>query len=435
LTVSCGESGPSGPEIGGGAYYVSPSGDDGNPGTIHEPWLTVGKAAETLVAGDTVYIREGTYYEHVEPLNSGTEEHPIIYTTYPGETATLDGTGVTIPGEWGGLLQLYQVSHIEIVELVVGNVGTEDNHCGILIDGCSDIEVRDCYTCDTRSSGIGVWDSSVILIDGNEVELACNDGEQECITIAGTSVFQVSNNLVHMGGPGGIGGEGIDVKDGSSVGSVYGNEVCYLNRLGIYVDAWDKDTGNISVYGNVVHHCADDGYALAAEAGGLLHDVSVYNNIAYDNDNSGLTVAGWGEPVPSHPMSQILIINNTFYSNGTEGWGVGISVENPDADYVTIRNNILSQNLYSQILVEEVGVGLAVDHNLFDGTGDPYGTEYQEGWPGFVDPGDGDFDINSGSPAIDNGSADEAPDDDFEGNARPSGSGFDIGAYEYVFAL
>src|ERR1051325_7473065 len=47
-------------------YYVSTSGSDGNNGTsLSTPWRTINKAAQTMVAGDTVYIRGGTYRESV----------------------------------------------------------------------------------------------------------------------------------------------------------------------------------------------------------------------------------------------------------------------------------------------------------------------------------------------------------------------------------
>ncbi|MBU1749684.1 MAG: DUF5123 domain-containing protein, partial [Chloroflexi bacterium] len=41
----------------GGVYYVSPAGDDEDLGTITHPWRTIQHAADTLVPGDTVYIR------------------------------------------------------------------------------------------------------------------------------------------------------------------------------------------------------------------------------------------------------------------------------------------------------------------------------------------------------------------------------------------
>ena len=51
----------------GGVYYVAPTGDDANPGTLDYPWQTIQHAADILVAGDTVYIRAGTYSEQVIP--------------------------------------------------------------------------------------------------------------------------------------------------------------------------------------------------------------------------------------------------------------------------------------------------------------------------------------------------------------------------------
>ncbi len=42
-----------------------------------------------------------------------------------------------------------------------------------------------------------------------------------------------------------------------------------------------------------------------------------------------------------------------------------------------------------------------------------------------------DLHLLAGSPARDNGTATNAPDHDYEGNPRPSGSGYDIGAYEW----
>lgn len=412
------------------AYYVSPDGSDDNPGTLNEPWQTIGKAAETLVAGDTVFIRQGTYYERVVPINSGISGKRITYAAYSGEQATINGTDVSINGTWGGLLEISELSFITLNHLRVVNAGTDDNHNGILVQNSNEIIIQNCYTYNTVSSGIAVWESRNVVIDGNEVELACNDGEQECITIACTNVFRVSNNIVHHSGPGSIGGEGIDVKDGSSHGAVCGNRVHHINRLGIYIDAWDKNTHNIDVYSNTVYDCKDDGFALASEAGGHLHDISIFNNLAYSNKNSGLTIAGWGEPVGNHPISNILVINNTFFNNGTEGWGVGISIENYDADEITIRNNILSQNLYAQIFVEEVGGGLVVDHNLFYGTGEPYGSDYIDGDPRFIDQGNFDLHLQPTSPAIGSGLSIRAPSEDFDGNLRPQGEKYDIGAYE-----
>ncbi len=50
----------------------------------------------------------------------------------------------------------------------------------------------------------------------------------------------------------------------------------------------------------------------------------------------------------------------------------------------------------------------------------------------FANPSKADFHLREGSPVIDNGSAVDAPTDDFDGNPRPQGAGYDIGAFEFM---
>ncbi len=416
----------------GNIYYVDqnhPLANDSNPGTEDLPWKTISKAANTLKAGDTVYIKEGTYKERVIPKNSGVKGAYISYIAYPGDEVTIDGSNVTLPDDLVGLLHISNKSYIRIIDLKIRNVGPYDNNAGILVYNSSHIIIENNSIYNTTSSGIGIWESSNIIVSNNEVELACNDGEQECITIATTSNFEVKYNHVHHGGAGTLGGEGIDAKDGSSNGKVYGNIVHDLNRLGIYVDAWDKHTYNIEVFGNIVYNCTS-GFAVASERGGLLENVKVYNNIAYHNEWAGMEIGGWDYGY-KHPMRNITIINNNFCNNGNGGWGVGIYHENPDAENIIIRNNICSGNSGSQIEIDGNLKNFVMDHNLIYGYSEYYGEDYVEGNPLFINASAGDFHLQAGSPAIDNGSAIEAPSFDFDGNLRPRQNEYDIGAFEF----
>ena len=73
-------------------YYVATTGDNGDPGTIGEPWATLTYAMSSssgVGPGDTVYIKAGDYSpEEVDITISGTESQRITvlgYKTTPGD--------------------------------------------------------------------------------------------------------------------------------------------------------------------------------------------------------------------------------------------------------------------------------------------------------------------------------------------------------------
>src|SRR5208283_5717981 len=85
----------------GGTYYVSTSGSDHNPGTFAKHWLTIQHAANIAMAGATVYVLGGVYKQSITFPNSGTKSEPITFTSYPGQTAIIDGTGLKPSGVQG----------------------------------------------------------------------------------------------------------------------------------------------------------------------------------------------------------------------------------------------------------------------------------------------------------------------------------------------
>src|SRR3569833_2806692 len=90
----------------GQSYYVATTGSDTNAGTLASPWRTVGHAASTAVAGNTVYIRAGVYNEQVKIRKPGSASGGYVtFRNYPGETATIDGTGLSA-GSQSGLIDI-----------------------------------------------------------------------------------------------------------------------------------------------------------------------------------------------------------------------------------------------------------------------------------------------------------------------------------------
>lgn len=86
--------------------YVAPDGDDANPGTITSPLATLAGAAQRVrnfksayglpEDGLNVFFREGIYCFDsnytFDSTDSGQPGKPVVYRSYPGETARLTGT-------------------------------------------------------------------------------------------------------------------------------------------------------------------------------------------------------------------------------------------------------------------------------------------------------------------------------------------------------
>jgi len=79
------------PQQTAGIYSVAPWGADTNPGTLTQPFRTVAKAAATLQAGQTCYIRKGVYRETLTGARSGSGNAPIVFQAYPDEEAVISG--------------------------------------------------------------------------------------------------------------------------------------------------------------------------------------------------------------------------------------------------------------------------------------------------------------------------------------------------------
>lgn len=68
---------PTGPHSASSYYHVAMTGNDTNNGSYATPWRTIQKAVNTLLPGESVWIRPGDYNENVVTVRSGTQGYPI----------------------------------------------------------------------------------------------------------------------------------------------------------------------------------------------------------------------------------------------------------------------------------------------------------------------------------------------------------------------
>ena len=141
----------------------------------------------------------------------------------------------------------------------------------------------------------------------------------------------------------------------------------------------------------------------------VLYDAVVMNNIVINRHYHGISM--WG-------ARDSRIVNNTvFEPSGT--FPVWIHAHASKAG-IPCRNLTIRNNITLQIVIETGSLEIITDHNL---------TSFDTNAL-FVDWNNNDYHLQSGSPAVDTGSSDGAPETDIDGNNRPYGA-CDIGAYEF----
>ncbi|SHF17359.1 right-handed parallel beta-helix repeat-containing protein [Alkalibacter saccharofermentans] len=358
-------------------YYVSTQGNDESPGTFDEPWRTIQKASENMVAGDTVYLREGVYNEAVTVSTSGEVDNYITISNYQDETVVVDGEGIDWGYNWSSLFDINTQSYLRIEGIRVINSRWAGFGSTTDDKGSSYVEILNCSTYNTQASGIIFMNAENIIIEGNSIERASinTSGSQEGISLDNVDYFEIKNNKVFnfTNDVPGRGGEAIDAKNGSSYGKIYGNEVYNIPKIGIYIDSYEGEQKDIEVYDNIIYSCGQ-GITLANEKGGYLRDVVVRNNdISYCS--WGLAIGGWNDGY-SHEMENISFVDNKLTGISRSG----IYLNNPDAINVVIKGNQI-QGTSSYVPIRLNGGNLSetvIDGNYFDRiSGDhPVGTNY-----------------------------------------------------------
>lgn len=406
------------------SFYVATNGNDEHPGTLEQPWASLQKAAQSLIAGDTVYIRGGLYRldQAIKPKHSGTASAWITYQNYDGEIPILDADAIPV-GPWGtlkaedddsdddpsrnriyqkrpypperGSLQIHGKQYLRIQGLTIRN----SHSAGLEVRNSHHIDLFNNTTVNTFSCGILV-DAGIpvsptershhIRVIGNNITGANNAELQiihpnftnhqhaphEALSIGAVDYFEVAYNHVSF-----CFKELLDCKDSCRHGIVHHNYLHNAKSIGLYVDAWFSDLDDIILYQNIIHNCKI-GMAISVEGSTSLSNLMIRNNQIFDNLGSGIIFGVWGN---DGWRENIAIYNNTIYRNGygdgdEEGnntedpyWVTGgIYLHSQQIKNLIIQNNIFNANQHFQVghshkySKEKLEFqNLNINHNLF----------------------------------------------------------------------
>jgi len=389
-------------------YWVKNGGSDGQSGLSQATaWATLPHAADQVAAGDTVHVLDGSY-QGFYLTTSGSAAQPITFRA--------EGTNVAItadnPKTPDGI-NLEGASYVVIEGFVVNN----RTRTGVRAVTASHVTVRGCKLGYNGRWGILTGFVDDFLAEGNE---AHHSVAEHGIYVSNSCDRPIiRNNVVYSNNANGLHFNG-DASEGDGDGLIE----------------------NALVEGNVIYdngRAGGSGINMDGGVGGVIR-----NNLLYGNHASGISLY---QIDAASGASNNLVINNTIIQPSDARWAINIS---DGSTGNTVRNNILynAHPFRGAISIDASSLsGFSSDFNSVisrfsaDG-GDTvlalaawqalgYDAHSFVATPAnnFVAP-DSDFHLLASSPAVNTGSASNAPSTDLDGAPRPAGAGVDIGAYE-----
>jgi hypothetical protein len=278
-----------------GDYYVSPTGDDANSGTLAAPWRSVARVNDAeLRPGDCVHFRGGGSFAGTVELgrdDSGTSGEKIIVTSYGEGRAVIDGAN-------GSGLRAKGCDHLVVRDLNFVGSGRKSGNTqdGVCILDSEDVQINRVAVSGFRSSGLRLDGVSLARItdvythDNGFAGLSVGYGKRSKDVYLGRCVAR--NNP----------GDPSILNNHSGNGIVVGNaEKVTIEYCEAANNGWDmprKGNGPVGIWAwnsdrVVIQFCSshdnkspgDDGGGFDLD-GGVTNSVLQYN-LSYHNDGPG----------------------------------------------------------------------------------------------------------------------------------------------------
>ena len=260
-------------------WYVRKSGSNSNSGTSpSSAYLTISKAEDMVIAGDTVYVGAGTYAENVKIQRSGSSGAYISFIadstgTYTGDAGDviIDGTNSRNRG-----IESKDRSYLRIVGFHVKRT----KKYGIKVEKADHVAVESCRIYDNQERGIefkkayscDITDCHVYSNGKTGIKLEA-EKERPGSTITRCLVY-------------GNGEEGIKVKLAEDTTADVVNCLCYANtKDGIEVEG--NDHGSASIYNNTLVGNQEKGIEIKHGSVTLRNNIIAFNKDLGLKKNSG----------------------------------------------------------------------------------------------------------------------------------------------------
>lgn len=253
-------------------YYVNPSGNDNNSGSVEAPWKTFYHAAQILQAGDTAIFANGTYVEtrQVVVTHSGTSSSPITFESQNKLGAVIYFQN--LQATWGHLYTRQSYITIENFDITENAKGTNaddvlvyfDNATGTLSGPASTGNkfigntVHGAYF-----NTLKAYKTDYLVVDGNS--FFDTDGLAFVSTNSFGTIFR-NNYIYDVTAADPQSGTAIQFKGGVRSAQIYDNV--------FRVRAGHQTNGAIAVGGQSSANAVFDSSANGYEA---------YNSVAYNN--------------------------------------------------------------------------------------------------------------------------------------------------------
>jgi|GEM_PF-568162 len=384
-------------------YYVATTGSDSNPGTEALPFATLQKAVDTMVAGDTTLVKNGTYTKQTDRgafvrfTRSGTADAWITLKAYPGHLPKIVSTVLNA-------VLMERVSYVEVSGFQFQGVSTtisKDAGNGFNAKYSHHIVFRNNDVYDFPGGGIGTGWSDYIVVENNKVH---NTSKLSTYATSAISLYQLTN-----------------VDTASGYHNIIRGNIVYdnANTIGKITD------GNCIIIDSSRHPDANN-VPINPYTGRTL----IENNVCFNNGGRGIHV---------FRSDYAYVTHNTLYMNqyttGMDGSELSALYSGNSEFYNNIvytRPGKIANNAWKANNVQFGG-------NLyFNAAGvnpraanDIVGVD-----PQFVaastNPATANFRLKSTSPAINKSIGAYFPVLDLDKNTRPSGSAADLGAYEFL---